>query len=258
MSADADHHTTAGTVQVDLLLAAAAAAPGPPGPPRWFPRPLDDGVELRSVVRSWAADGDRAGRTMRIAAGAALRNVRISLAAQGRRAVCAYPQRDALLAAVRTGEPYTPSALDLALARLVSTGSAPEVPVRDPAVTRALLRRAADADQVWVRVLPGPLPAADPQAIGVPWARNPVAMGTRPEMLVLIGAPENDRIADLRVGQAMQQIRLLSAVVLGRHTTVVAGPVDPEWWRRTDPTAGRLPRATVLLSLSGGGPVPPG
>ena len=247
MATDALDHAPPAALRVELLIAAAGAAPGPLGAARWFGRPMDDGVELRSVVKAWTSAPDRSARAMRIGCGVALRNVRLATVVQGRTPVCSFPLRSGLLAAVRAGAGCPAPRLDQELYRAIRPGRGTSEPAVEEPMVRAVLRRAVDTERAWLRFLPDDArEEVTPGTLGHPWSTDLPTGG----LLALVCVPATDRIADLRVGQALQQVRLLASARLGWRGTVVAGPVDAARVRRWDPLAGDGPQSIAAVLLA--------
>jgi hypothetical protein len=120
--------------------------------------------------------------------------------------------------------------------------------VHDVAV-RTLLRRAAEAEACWLRGLPE-RPAG--LARDSTWPAVAVEPASRTGALViLLGAEGPGPAADLRLGQALQSVRLTS-MALGLRPEVLAAPVPvgvlPHSLRPRLPSGGSL----AVLELSPG------
>jgi hypothetical protein len=236
------------SVDVELLLRAARAAIAPPGELRWFARPVSDGLQFRSLVKDWVDGQVEPAREMRVACGAALCTARLALLVQGREPVVVHPPRAGLLAALSAGAVVEPRDRDRSLYRLVHHTGPPPTPPETVERFRAALRRAADVRHVWFRTVDAAAARLLPDR-GRPWPDRlePAA----DEVVAVIGAPATDRIADLRVGEAVQHLRLVSAT-LGWDLRVLAGPVRRDRVRRLGPG---MPDGSLVLV--GAAPVPP-
>ena len=225
--------------------AAARAALRPPGPVRWILEPLLDRVELRTVVRRWATAAEPSARTARISSGCALRAARLAVAVQDRTPVVSHPDRPGLLAVLHAGSPAAPRSLDLLLHAVMVQGGRPswigaDVPGRPAALHR--LRLAAESEGAWLRVLP--TVAAGP-ALGRCWCDPSAATGDA--LTALVGAPGAPPAADLRLGQAVETVRLMGSA-FGLDTQVLAAPATAavEEVRRH---AGPGPSALAVLRI---------
>ncbi|MCW0213398.1 MAG: hypothetical protein OJJ54_08560 [Pseudonocardia sp.] len=206
------------------VIEAARAAPNPAGPVRWFARVLGDGIEFRSVVRRWSTADEPTARSVRVAAGAALRNARLAMAVQGRRPLVSFPSEQGLLAVVRAGVSAPPRAEERLLHAVLVTGATGEAGAghaaeRDAAAL-TLVRRAAEAEGGWLRVL-----AERPTGLrrDAMWSL-PVGVSVRGSgQVVLVGADGPGPAAELRLGQALQGVRL-TAMALGFSPRVLAAP----------------------------------
>ena len=208
------------------LVEAARAALQPPGPMRWIIEARADGVELRAVVRRWSTALDPSAQLARIACGTALRGARLAVSVQGRQPLVAYPERPGLLAVVHPGIMVPPRRAELLLHGLLRQEIAPawcRARLLDRPAALQRLRSAAEAEGTWLRVLPGPVPAH----LGRSWQDTDdqaPAVGRR-TIAALVGAPGRVPAADLRVGQAIETLRL-TAMVLGLEMHVLAAPAD--------------------------------
>ena len=206
-------------MDVDALRDAAASALSPPGRRQWFVRPLTDGIEFRAVVKNWVDAPAEGARETRVACGAALCAARLCLAVQGWEPVVTPLGGTASLATLRVGAPAAPRREDRLLYRALHEDRFEVAPVAAD-VLRTVVRRAADVRRVWLSTVPGPVPA-----VGRVWGDGEDSAGEG--VIAVIGAPATDRIADLRVGDAVQYLRLV-AVTLGWDVRVLAGPVPRE------------------------------
>lgn len=234
-------------VDVELLLRAARAAIAPPGEARWFARPVSDGLQFRAVVKDWVDGQVEPGREMRVACGAAVCTARLAMLVQGREPVVVHPPRVGLLAALSAGAAVEPRDRDRSLYRLVHHAGPPMTAPETVERFRAALRRAADVRHVWFRTIAAPAPRTLLD-LGRPWSdRLDPAAG---DVVAVVGAPATDRIADLRVGEAVQHLGLVSAT-LGWELQVLAGPVRRDRVRRLGPG---MPDGSLVLV--GAAPVP--
>lgn len=237
------------SVDVELLLRAARAAIAPPGEARWFARPVSDGLQFRSVVKDWVDGQVERAREMRVACGAAVCTARLALLVQGREPVVVHPPRVGLLAALSAGAVVEPRDRDRSLYQLVHHTGPPAGPAETVERFRAALRRAADVRHVWFRTIAVPAPQRLLD-LGRPWPGR--LDPTAADVVAVIGAPATDRIADLRVGETVQHLRLVSAT-LGWDLQVLAGPVRRDRVRRLGPG---MPDGSLVLV--GAAPVLPG
>ncbi len=209
------------SVDVELLLRAVRAAMSPPGGVRWFARPVTDGLQFRSIVKDWVDGRAEPAREMRVSCGAAVCTARLALLVQGWEPAVVHPYRPGLLASLSAGATVVPRDLERSLHRAVHhgtpTGTEPVTPER----LRAALRRTSDIRHAWFRTVAAPAPKLLPE-LGRPWLNGlePTADG----VVAAVGAPATDRIADLRVGEAVQHLRLVS-LTFGWDLQVLAGPV---------------------------------
>ncbi|MFC5139877.1 Acg family FMN-binding oxidoreductase [Actinomycetospora rhizophila] len=135
--------------EIAELLRAGASAPSSHNSQPWRLRWHDDAVEVHGDPgrRLEAADPD--GRELRIACGAAIANVRLTVRAQGRRAHAQLlPDRDDpwFYGRVRPGAPWPPAGWEVELARAVRRRHTDRHPFSDrplPAALRNQLVRAA-------------------------------------------------------------------------------------------------------------------
>lgn len=239
-------------LRVEPVIEAARGAPNPTGPVRWFVRAIEDGIELRTVVRRWSVADELTARTVRVAGGAALRNARLAVAVQGRRPLLTFPPEAGLLAVLRAGASAAPQGEERLLYAVLSAGAretAGTSPAAHDVAVRTRLRRAAEAEACWLRELPE-RPAGLARASTWPAAAvGPVSRTGA--LVVLLGAEGPGPVADLRLGQALQSVRLTS-MALGLRPEVLAAPVPvgvlPHSLRPRLPSGGSL----AVLELSPG------
>jgi hypothetical protein len=217
--------TTRPPLRIEPVVEAARAALQLPGPARWTLDVRTDRVELRPVVRRWSTAAEPPARLARVACGAALRAARLAVAVQGRQPLVSHPDQPGVLAVLHAGEVVPPRREELLLhaTLLLEPG-----PARNPAqgLTAVLrwLRRAAESEGAWLRLLPEP--PAPSTALGPCWDRpdGPRRAPTAPApVTVVIGAPGRLPAADLRAGQAVETVRL-TAAALGLDLHVLAAP----------------------------------
>lgn len=210
---------------VDLSEQFAAAAVGHPGSRPCHVWPVDHGVEIRASSRHRAQMAGIGGQTVRIAAGAAVLNVRLAIAALGYRAVLTLlpaPSRSPVLAVLWRGLQVEATPVERALiSAVLPTGrflpAVGEGPV--PASILHRVRRAAEAEGVWLRSVEGSERAALAErlpSIGV------LAPDAR---VVAVGSNHDVPVAHLRAGLAMQRI-VLTTRLLGATAAIVAWPAD--------------------------------
>lgn len=235
------------SVDVELLLRAARAAMEPRGGARWIARPVPDGLQFRSVVKDWVDGPAEPAREMRVACGAAVCTARLALLVQGREPTVAHPSRPGLLAALSAGARIAPRDQERRLYRAVfrgaPVGTAPVTPDR----LQAALRRVSDIRHAWLRTVAVPAPALLPE-LGHRWQgrTTPTADG----VVAVVGAPATDRIADLRVGDAVQHLGLVCRT-LGWELQVLAGPVRRDRVRLLGPG---MPDGSLVLFRAEPGP----
>ena len=209
------------------VVDAARAALQPPGPLRWIIETRADSVELRTVVRRWSTAPHPSAQLARIAGGAALRAARLAVAVQGRHPLVSYPERVGLLAVLHAGLAVRTRRDEVLLHRLLRHEVVPawyRARLLDPTAALQRLRFAAEGEGAWVRVLDR-LPTAD---LGPSWqdADEQYQAADRRTIVALVGAPGCRPAADIRVGQAVETLRL-TAMVLGLEMHVLAAPAEP-------------------------------
>lgn len=228
------------SVDVELLLRAARAAMSPPGGARWFARPVPDGLQFRSVVKDWVDGRAEPAREMRVSCGAAVCTARLALLVQGWEPVVVHPHRPGLLASLSAGATVVPRDQDRSLYRVVHhgtpSGTAPVTPER----IRAALRRTSDIRHVWFRTVAAPTPRLLPE-LGRRWPNGPAP--TADGVVAVAGTPATHRIADLRVGETVQHLRLV-CLTLGWDLQVLAGPVRRDRVRLLGPG---MPDGSLVL-----------
>jgi hypothetical protein len=226
---------------VHAVLGSVAAVPGAR---RWWIESIPRGVELHGEV---GLTQDVIGtRETRVAAGAGLFAAHLAVAALGIRPVTTLlprPGRPRLLAVLRHGaeQPPTPAERSLHAALRGTVGPVPA----EPQALRAFLRRAADAEGVWLH---------SPAGTGGRAALRAVLRGCvevpADGLLVLLATPHDLPQCQLRAGRALERL-LLTAAVLGHTGTVLAGPGRLDSSRRALRAAELDPRVApqVLVSI---------
>jgi hypothetical protein len=145
-----------GVFDPSALLVALAAAPSLHNTQPWRVRRIDRGLQLRAHMRRWLPATDPGARELRLSCGAGLLNMRLVMAAGGRRPVVELlPDRadPVLLATIRPGLRAEPTPEDLALAAAVPVRHSYRRPFRPEPVAplhRHLLRRAAEREGAWL------------------------------------------------------------------------------------------------------------
>lgn len=231
---------TPSPVDVEQLLRAARAAMAPQGSGRWFARPVTDGLEFRAMVKAWVDARTEPAREMRVACGAAVCASRLALVVQGRAPIVVHPSRPGLLGALSPGAAILPSDRDRSLYRAVHHRDADRPAPVTAERLRAALRCTADRTHAWFRTMPVPAPGVS-AGLGPLW---PGRLNPTPDGVVaVVGAPVTDRLADLRVGETVQLLRLL-AVTLGWDLQVLAGPVRRD---RTHLLGPGMPNGSLVL-----------
>jgi hypothetical protein len=210
------------------VLEAARAALRPPGLVRWIAEPVGDRVDLRLALRRWSTGVETSARLARISCGTALRAARLAVAMQGRHPVVTHPKQLGLLAVLRAGDVEAPRREEALLYALLCGGFALPL-IQKPSRTAALqrLRRAAEAEGAWLRVLPKA--RAPSRALGPCWHEPADPAWTEfsgDPIAAVIGAAGPAAAADLRVGQAVEAVRL-TAAALGLVVRVPAAPAAP-------------------------------
>jgi hypothetical protein len=213
---------------IEPVREAARSALQPDGPLRWSIESRADCVELRAVVRRWCtAAADPTAQLARVAGGAALRAARLAVAVQGRHPLVSYPEQPGVLAVLYAGLPAAPRRSDMLLHRLLRHEVVPawyRARLLDPPTALRRLRCAVEGEGAWMQVLDGSPPAD----LGPHWqdADGQAPDADRRTVVALVGAPGRLPVADLRVGQALETLRL-TAMVLGLEMDVLAAPARP-------------------------------
>jgi hypothetical protein len=214
------------TGQLSAVVDAARVAVQPPGPVRWTVQQHLDRVELRLVVRRWSIGVEPPARLARLAAGAALRAARLAVAVQGREPVVSRPDQPGLLAVLHAGRAaVVRREEELLHAVLCGTFVPPRYRAPGRAAVLQRLRRVAEAEGAWLRLLPeAPVPSS---ALGPGWF-GPGALASTAGAVdaVLIGARGPVPAVDLRVGQAIEAV-WLTGMALGLAVGVLAAPAAP-------------------------------
>jgi len=207
--------------ELDVVSRVAAAAVRLPSGHPWYVRPIDQGFEIRSDHTRGARSTDLGARTVRLAVGAALLNVRLAVGVSGRQPVVSWSldaPRSYVVAVVRRGVERDPPPVERALFAAIGHHR----PVRSPSgtpTTAAVLaqaRRAAEAEGVWLRGVVGP--DRDHVARSLPGL-------VRPAHLVAIGGNHDVPGVHLRAGLALQRL-VLTVQALGWRASVAAWPPE--------------------------------
>lgn len=211
-------------VGFDFVQQAALAAVTHHGGRPWRLSPVDRGVELRVEGLRGVPSAGVGGQTVRIAAGMALLNMRLAVAAGGNCPVTVlFPDRTRtrVLAVLRSGAVMGPTPADRALFGAVWTADRWSVAEGSGPVPWAVvngLRGAAETERAWLRSV------VDPGERARIAERIP-GVGEDGSSLFVVGSNHDARAAHVHVGQAAQRIVLTSAV-LGYAASVVAWPAD--------------------------------
>jgi hypothetical protein len=197
----------------DAVRAAAAV----PGARRWWLEAIPGGLEMHAEV---GAGHDMLGaRETRIAAGAGLFAVHLAVAASGVRPITTLLPRSGragVLAIVRHGSEQPPTPTERTLFAALGGAVRPEaVPA---SAVRPFLRRAAEAEGVWLSSAPAPGTAVALRAVLVGDLHLPDEA-----FLVLLASGHDLPVCQVRAGRAAQRV-LLTAAALGHTGVVVAGP----------------------------------
>ena len=213
-------------VEFDFLRQAAFAATTHHGGRPWQLWRVDRGVELRADGLRGLPPSGVGLQTIRIAAGMALLNMRLAVAARGNCPVTVLlpdQSRPRVLAVLRGGAPADPAPGERALfAAALAVGRQAPV-VGSGAVPRAVMngvRVAAETERSWLRSVADPGERAR-IAEQVPAVREYGMAG----LLVVIGSNHDAPGAHLHAGQAAQRIALTCAI-LGYAAAVAAWPAD--------------------------------
>ncbi len=234
----------------ERLVEAATAAPSMHNaqPWRFVARLTDRIVEIYADPVRTLRRGDPRGRAVHIACGAALFNLRLSVACAGAEPVARLlpnPRDPLLLASVRIAGPYRARPNERDLHTAISHGRDPRHSVSSLGQLRALLaalQEAAALEGASLRLLEQPdalrvvqsVAAAEPALRTDPahlaglreFAPRPPARavlgGPADPQLAVISTSADDRAGWLRAGQAMQRVLLLAA-----HRGLAAAPFSP-------------------------------
>jgi hypothetical protein len=207
--------------ELDVVSRVAAAAVRLPSGHPWYVRAVDQGFEVRAHRTRGARSTDLGARTVRLAVGAALLNVRLAVAVSGRQPVVSWSldaPRSYVVAVVRRGVERDPTPVERALFAVI----APHRPVWSPcgppttAAVLAQARRAAEAEGVWLRGVVGP--DRDHLARSLPGL-------VRAAHLVAIGGNHDVPGVHLRAGLALQRL-VLTVQALGWRASVAGWPAD--------------------------------
>lgn len=162
MAQDLHHRGELSTTEIDELLHAAAAAPSSFNSQPWRLTWTGDAVEVRGDPARQLLGSDPDGRAVRLACGAALANIRLTVRNQGRRAHCRLlPTRDDpwVMGRVRPGAAAPPLPWEQDLARVISrrrTDRGPFAPRPLSSRHRDELTRAAEREACWLVFLDDP------------------------------------------------------------------------------------------------------
>jgi hypothetical protein len=205
--------------QAIAVVRAATAGPALPGASSWFIDGTSTGFELHADSPAWSPGVTVVARQVRIAAGAALLNMRVAVRALGVSAdVELLPDaaRRNVLGIVHTHNGLPASAVDLVLGRAQQS----------PRVTAALwsgepvrnaLRRAARTEGAWLATIGQRQQQRFDDLAGA---------GTPPRQLVaVLGTLDDGPLAQLRAGLGLQRA-LLIATTLGLQPVVEPHPAD--------------------------------
>jgi hypothetical protein len=240
---------------LDVVQRFATAAVRLPNGHPWHLRPVDQGFEIRADHARAARSTGLGARTVRLAVGAALFNVRLAVAVLGHQPVVSWSldgPRSYVVAVVRRGVQRGPAPVERALfAAIASDGSAGSRS-GGPASAAAVLahaRRAAEAEGVWLRGVAGP--DRDRLARSLPGV-------VRPAHVVVIGGNHDVAGVHLRAGLALQRL-VLTARALGWRASVAAWPADlaaVPHLPRTIGGPGLWPQVVVALDRPSDGSAP--
>src|SRR5689334_20188118 len=204
--------------ELDVVSRVAAAAVRLPSGHPWYVRPVDQGFEIRADHTRGARSTDLGARTLRLAVGAALLNVRLAVAVFGHQPVVSWSldgPRSYVVAVVRRGVHRDPAPVERALFAAIGSVRSASVPPAAAAVL-ARARSAAEAEGVWLRGVVGP--DRDHLTRWLPDLH-------RPAHLVAIGGNHDVPGVHLRAGLALQRL-VLTVQALGWRASVAAWPAD--------------------------------
>lgn len=212
-------------VGFDFLRQAAEAAVTHHGGRPWRLWPVDRGVELRVEGLRGVPYAGVGGQTVRIAAGMALQNMRLAVAAGGNSPVTVlFPDRSRprVLAVLRSGAAVEPTPADRALFGAVWPARGRSVAGDSGPVPWAVvngLRGAAETERAWLHSV------ADPGERARIAEQIPAVGEYGSAGLFVVGSNHDAPAAHVHAGQAAQRIVLTSAV-LGYAAAVVGWPAD--------------------------------
>jgi hypothetical protein len=209
-----------------LITAALAAAPPVYGSHAARVQVAHDAFELYADVRQWHPASESARRSLRLACGAALFNLRLAVAALGRGPVTGLLpdlERTELLAVVRLAT-EAPRSSEWRRLYAVLSGSAPrrcDVPASIPASIGHVLRRAAQLEGAWVTVLDaGAWDTRLRELFDNPGTQPPGAV----DGFAVISSFHDLPVGQLRAGQAIQRVAL-TAAACGLSPTFLPTPL---------------------------------
>lgn len=219
---------------LDVVRRAAAAAVRLPNGHPWHLRPVDQGFEIRAEHTRAAPSTGIGARTVRLAVGAALLDVRLAVAVFGHEPVVSWSvdgPRSYVVAVVRRGVRRLPTPVERALFAAIGSGRAAGSRVDGPPGAAAVLahaRRAAEAEGVWLRGVVGPDRGRLARSLpGV----------VRPAHLVVVGGNHDVAGVHVRAGLALQRL-VLTVQALGWRASVAAWPADLAAVPRLPPAIG--------------------
>ncbi|MGI5132827.1 hypothetical protein ACQEVB_38930 [Pseudonocardia sp. CA-107938] len=246
------------TIGFEHLRRLALAAVGHPGGRPWCLAPIDGGVQLLTDGPAVDRMSDAGARALRLAAGAAVTNMRLGIAMGGHRpVVTVLPSsgRTTVLARLYHGPQAGPTPVERALASMIMPVNRFLPPVADlPAPPGLLLRSraAVEAEGLWLRTLD---PRRRAQLAHVDARIAALPDGAR---LMELGSNHDVPAEHVRAGSALQRL-LLTVRLLGGAITLVAWPADLSGRLRAACTTGSGDTALtahVLVALSACGATP--
>lgn len=223
-----------------VITRAIAAAPFLGGPPPRGLQVVHGAFELWADVRHWPRTTRAGHRGLPLAGGAALFNLRLAVAALGRRPVTTllpFAERTEVLAIVRMAEEAPPPLGWRGLYRVLTDAGARRVPSEGPVprAARLGLCRAAELEGSWLTLV-------DPEAVDdrtrafiergcIEWMDLAVAASDRPywspscrrrpsdqtgtdpcrDVLAVLSSFHDLPVGQLRAGEAMQRVALTAA-----------------------------------------------
>jgi hypothetical protein len=240
---------------LDVVRQVATAAVRLPNGHPWYLRPVDHGFEIRADHSRGAPSTGLGERTVRLAVGAALLNVRLAVAVLGHQPVVSWSldgPRSHVTAVVRRGVRCDPTPIERALfAAATSHGSSrpPDLGLPPAGAVLAQARRAAEAEGVWLRAVGGQ--DRDRLARSLPGL-------VRPAHLVVVGGNHDVPGVHVRSGLALQRV-VLTVQALGWRASVAAWPADLAAVRRLPAAIGGPalhPQVVVAVEQRLVGPAP--